>query len=159
MSRQPPPAIDQAGHRALAASLFNRTWTLLDRQDRDAEADTEMVHAAHASAWHWMQAAPGDPLRRSRSEWQCSRVYAVLRQPEPALRHARLALDICERHGIADFDLAFAYEALARACAVSGDRQAASDWTARARLAAAQLADPENRDLLLSDLATIPASP
>ena len=38
---------------ALAASLFNRTWTLLDKPDRSEEESELMVHTAHASRLHW----------------------------------------------------------------------------------------------------------
>lgn len=151
------PALDSAAHRKLGAALFNHTWTLLEKESRSAGEDAEMMHAAHASAWHWMQAAAGEPVRRARSEWQCSRVYAVLGRPEPAMFHARKALEICEAHGIADFDLAFAHEALARAASVAGDLAAARRHAAAARAASAGITRDGDRELLLSDLATLPA--
>lgn len=151
------PALDSAAHRKLGAALFNHTWTLLENEYRSAEEDAEMMHAAHASAWHWMQAATGEPVRRARSEWQCSRVYAVLGRPEPAMFHARNVLAICAAHGIADFDLAFAHEALARAASVAGDLDAARRHAADARAASAGITEDHDRELLLSDLATLPA--
>src|SRR5690606_16440823 len=104
-------------HRRLAAELFNRVWSLLEQPDRDQAADDTMLHAAHASRFHWGEV--GTPVNLARGEWQISRVYAVLGRAEPALHHARRCLEICEAHGIGDFDLAFAYEALARASAVA----------------------------------------
>ena len=44
-----------------------------------------------------------------RRQWR-----AVLGRPEPCLHHAQRYLDLCEENGIADWDLGFAYEALAR---------------------------------------------
>ena len=58
------------------------------------------------------------PLHR---EWQISRVYSVLERGEPALYHAKRNLEICQEHEIGDFDLAFAYEAMARAHKVLGN--------------------------------------
>jgi len=113
-----------------------------------------MIHAAHASCYHWMQI--GEPVHRARGEWQCSRVYAVLGQPEAALSHARKVPDICQREGIADFDLAFAYEALARASAVGGDTGEARRRAEQARAASAEIADDGDRELVLGDLETIP---
>jgi hypothetical protein len=40
--------------------------------------------------------------------------------PEPALHHARRCLYGCNKGEVEDFDLQFAYEALARVSAVAG---------------------------------------
>ena len=139
--------------RELGVELFNRTWTLLETPDRDPD---ELVHCAHASAYHWMQGG-GTAANRARSEWQCSRVYAVLGRPEPALHHARRCLEICESapDEMEEFDLPFAYEALARAHAVAGDEAESREWLARARSAAERISDEDDRVLLESDLASI----
>jgi hypothetical protein len=144
-----------AVERTLAKDLFNRVWTLLERGSRTETEDAEMVHAAHASCYHWMQV--GGPVHRARGEWQCSRVYAVLGRPEPAMDHARKVLAICQRGNIADFDLAFAYEAMARAAAVAGDYSQAHRWAGMARAACEDIADAGDRETVLSDLATLPA--
>ncbi len=86
-------------------------------------------------------------------------MYAVLGRGEPALHHARRGLEICRQYGIGDFDLAFAYESLARAHAVAGDTDQARDWADQAREAAADIRDDDDRQLLLSDVATIPGVP
>jgi hypothetical protein len=141
-------------HRKLGADLFNRTWELMEKTDRTRDEDALMIHMAHASAYHWLQV--GAPENAARSHWQCSRVYTVLGRSEPAIYHARLTLGICEQNHIGDFDLAFAYEALARAYAVATDMDESARWLAKARAASADIADPEDRDLLRRDLATIP---
>jgi hypothetical protein len=146
---------DQIDHRQLGVDLFNGTWTLMDKADRTPDEDVLMIHTAHASAYHWLQA--GGPENAVRSHWQCSRMYTVLGRSEPAIYHARLALDLCERNDIGDWDLAFAYEALARAYAIAGDSAESAAWLAKARAASADITDDEDRDMLLSDLATIPA--
>ncbi|HEY2075255.1 MAG TPA: hypothetical protein VGH53_02860 [Streptosporangiaceae bacterium] len=150
-----PHAADLPLHRKLAAELFNGTWTLLEKPDRTPDDDARMIHMAHASAYHWLQV--GTPLNFGRSHWLCSRVYSVLGRPEPALYHAQLAHDICAEHGIGDFDLAYAFEALARAHAMAGNRGESDAWRDRARAATADVAEAEDRELLLSDLAQIPA--
>jgi hypothetical protein len=83
-------------------------------------------------------------------------VYAVLGRAEPALWHARRSLEWCEREGIGDFDLGFAYEALARAHAIAGDREESKRWLEQAHNAAAEVVQDDDRELLLSDLETIP---
>ena len=149
------PSLDPAVERKLAAALFNRVWTLLEQESRSEAEDAEMMHAAHASTYHWMQI--GQPVNRARGEWQCSRVYAVLGLPAPALYHAKKVLDICQREGIADFDLAFAYEALARASALGGDESEARRWAELARAACEQVAEEADREIVIADLETLPA--
>jgi DNA-binding transcriptional MerR regulator len=151
-----PPARDEptvVDERRLAAGLFNGVWALMEIEDRTRAQDDRMLHMAHASRHHWEQV--GTPANLARGEWLCSRVYAVLGRAEPALHHARRVLDLCEENGIGDWDLAFAHEALARAHAVAGDRDATERALERARAAADDIAGAEDRELLLSDLGTI----
>lgn len=143
--------------RRMAADLFNGVWRLLEKEDRSLEEDNRMLHMAHASRYHWGQI--GAPANLSRGEWQCSRVYAVLGRAEPALYHARRGLEICQAHGIGDWDLAFAYESLARAHAVAGDKDQARTWTEQALAAAEDIKQDEDRELVLTDLESIPAQP
>ena len=148
-----PSPVDVGDRRQLAVDLFNHVWTLLERTDRSPLEDDEMLHAAHASRYHWGEV--GEPVNLARGEWQCSRVYAVLGRAEPSLWHANRCLALCEEHGIGDWDLAFAHEAVARALRVAGDDAGADAALARAREAGDAIAEEEDRELLLSDLATI----
>jgi hypothetical protein len=150
-----PPILTGEQHRRLAADLFNRVWTLIEKPDRTPEQTDAMIHGAHASRHHWSHASGAGPQNLARGEWQCSRVYSVLGRGEPALWHARRVLEICESNGIGDWDLAFAFEALARAHAVAGNRQEAERQLVLARDAGAKIAEDDDRELLLSDLATI----
>jgi hypothetical protein len=145
-------------HRQLGVYLFNKAWTLMKIPRRTAEEDDELLHCAHASAYHWMQT--GTIVNRVRSEWQCSRVYTVLALGEPALRHARRCVELAESAPgeLDEFDLPFAYEAMARAHAVGGDAADAEAWLVRARAAAAGVTDADDRAVLEADIATIPAS-
>jgi DNA-binding transcriptional MerR regulator len=150
MAVKEPATLEPAERRQLAADLFNHTWALLELQGRTTEQDDEMIHAAHASRYHWGEV--GTPANRARGEWQCARVYAVLGRAEPALHHARRCLAICEEHGLGDWDLAAAWEALARAALVAGDRVLYRDALARGRTALDAIADPEDRRLVEVDL-------
>src|SRR5687767_11503363 len=112
-----------------------------------------MIHAAHASRHFWGRV--GAPENRARGEWQCSRVYAVLGRGEPAIHHAKRCLELCEEHGIGDWDLAFAYEALARAHRAGGDEAAAGRYKALAREAGDAIADSGDREVFEGDYATL----
>jgi hypothetical protein len=140
--------------RKVAADLFNHTWTLLEKPDRSERETDLMIGASHASRFFWEEI--GEPVNHARGEWQIARVYSTVGRAEPALYHAHRCLQICEAHGIGDWDLAFAYEGLARAHAVAGEADASARYEARAREAAAHIAEDEDRELLLGDLATLP---
>jgi hypothetical protein len=139
--------------RQLAKDLFNRVWALLEAESRSPEEVDEMIHAAHASRYHWAQV--GEPVNLARGEWQISRVYSVLGRAEPALWHGRRCLDICDEHGIGDFDLAYAYEALARAHRVAEQVPEAEAYERLAVEAGERIADPEDREHFHGDLATL----
>ncbi len=149
------PELDVATRRALAVGLFNHTWTLLEKADRSAAETDEMIHAAHASRYHWGEV--GEAANLGRGEWQCSRVYAVLGRGEPALWHARRCVEITEANADReDWDLAAAYEAMARALAVSGELRGAAEWKAKAEEALSAIAEDEDRDLIGQDIASLP---
>jgi hypothetical protein len=152
------PGLEPDDERRIGIALFNATWTLLDQPERTRDEDDTLLHMAHASRHHWGRSNP-PPANLARGEWQCSRVYAVLGRAEPARFHAQRCLDLCTENGIGDFDLAFAYEALARAAAVAGNADDARGHAEQAVAAAAGIARDEDRELLFTDLATIPGVP
>ncbi len=89
------------------------------------------------------------------AEWQVSRVYAVLDDAAAAEAHARTGLEIAEGAALGPFYLGYAFESLARAAAVAGDTAGRDAWLERARAAAEQVVDAEERALLVADLETI----
>jgi len=143
-------------HRYFAVNLFNHAWSLIDLAERTPEQEAEMIHAAHASRYHWGQV--GTALEWQRGEWQISRVYAILKRPEAAGYHAGICLATCLKEGIGDFDLAFAYEALARAGMLKGDRDATEQYLETANQAGKAIRKKEDREYFFSELKTISAS-
>ena len=145
------PTTDATVHRQLAVDLFNHVWTLMGKPDRTREQDTEMIHAAHASRHHWGEV--GTPVNVARGEWQVSRVYTVVGLHEAALHHARRCLDVCEKDGLGDWDLAYAYEAMARAYGTAG---AAPEAEAYKKLPSeVPIAADDDREHLEADLTTL----
>lgn len=140
-------------HEKFAVDLFNLVWDLLDNEERTKEEDDRMLHAAHASRFHWGEI--GTPLEFERGEWQISRVYTVLNRPRAAICHAQRCLDICTANQIGDFDLAFAYEALARAYAIAGESEKSQGYVRLAQQASEQIEDEGNREYFLGELRTV----
>ncbi len=154
MTPPPPPELDPAIRRALAAGLYNRTWELLELPSRTLAQDDEMIHTAHASRYH--SGEVGLAVNLARGEWLCSRVYAVLGRAEPALHHARRCLELTEANPERDdWDLAGACEAMARAELVAGDLAAATEWRAKGLAGLDGIADPEDRAPIEADLAEL----
>ena len=140
-------------HKKFAVDCFNLVWSLMDKKDRTREEEDKMVHAAHASRFHWGEI--GTPVEVERGEWQISRVYSALKRSEPALHHAERCLQICIENGIGDWDIAFAHEATARAYAVAGQKEQCRKHIELAQKAGEQIKQKEDRDYLLAELRTI----
>ena len=149
------PMID---HRTLGGDLINKTWTMMENPTRSPDEDDEMIHTAHASAYHWLQV--GTCANRARSQWQCSRVHVIVGQVEQALYHARRCHELVQANeddSMELWDLPAAYEALARAHVAAGHREEAAHWAELGRTATAKIEDDEERAVLEADFATIDA--
>lgn len=140
--------------RELAIQLFNETWDLIDNPNRTADEESQMLEKAYASLYHWRKV--GTPLNLARGSWQVSRVHALLGQGDSALMMAKQSLSYCEEHGYADFDLAFASEAMARAYAIKKQFEHSSEWIQRAQRDAEGIEKKEDSTYFLSELETVP---
>ncbi len=77
-------------HSETAKKCFNAAWDYLDKKARDSSDDLQMLSLAHASRYHWN--IIGQPRNLAISDWQVSRIYAVLQQPQLSLRYAESSL-------------------------------------------------------------------
>ena len=117
-------------HRKIAADCFNRTWDYLEQKNRSPDDDQIMLNLAHASRYHW--SLIGKPWNFTTGDWQVSRVYAALKQPDLALSFAKKALEISEKNNLSE-RLVSAYEGMARAYAVAKDYPLAREFVRKAR--------------------------
>ena len=150
------PNFDLDGaHKHFSVACFNEAWELLDKPDRSAEEDEQMVRLSLASHWHWTQRKDCAPQNISVSYWQTSRIYAVLEQGENARRYAQKCLEVSQEDEVPPFYLGYAYEAMARAERVIGNREEMEKYLAEAQQVVALIVDPEEKKWLLDDLASI----
>jgi hypothetical protein len=142
----------EEAHLEFAKKLNSHVWQLLERESRTILEDEEMVHAAHASLYHWFHA--GKEVHHQRGEWLLARVYTVLDIDSEALRHAARCLELTEKHAdqMADFDSAYAYECLARAQALAGNHAESRAHFKLAEEAGERIASVEDRTMFLDDL-------
>jgi len=145
----------QAAHRFFAAECFNRAWDLIDKPDRTPDEDEQMIRLSLASTWHWTQREDCTPTNLSVGYWQTARIYALLGQAGNARRYGQLCLAASQGEDILPFYLGYAYEALARAESVVGNAEQRDAYLAAAREMAGRMPDPDAREALLADLATI----
>lgn len=142
---------DQEG--TLAAALFHDAWMLLNAPNRTPDEDAFLLHTAHASLYHWTNV--GTVIHQIRGEWQISRAYADIGRAEPALWHATRALRLAKADDVGDWDLAFCFEALARAHAIAGDLARARSYVIRAR--AVRIDQEQDRAVVEADLSSVAA--
>lgn len=145
-------------HEKLAKQNFNKTWDFLDKKDRTEEDNINMIHTAHTSRFHWgvlVSEGKGTALNLQRGEWIISRVYSVLERGEPALYHAKICLDLTEKNNIGDFDLAFAYEAMARALALTKNKKEFEKYSKLAKEAGEKIKKKADKDYFFEELNTI----
>ncbi len=139
------PFDQQQAHQWFAIELNNRTWDLLESAERSEAESEEMIHAAHAACYHWSQV--GGVANQARAQCLVAGVHAALGQGQPALRHGKVCLNLVHENAaeLEDWDLAFAYDALARANAAAGQFDEAATLKQQARESGAAIADAEER--------------
>jgi tetratricopeptide (TPR) repeat protein len=135
-------------HRKMARKCFNEAWDYLEKKNRNDSEERTMLHIAHASRYHW--GFVGTPQNVAVSDWQISRIYASLNQPQLALQFAKSCLEACEKNSLSEV-LHTAYEAIARAYAVSKDYGRAKDYLNQAREQLAKLQLDEEERKIYSD--------
>ena len=150
------PEFDLAvAHKYFSGHCFNKAWELLEKTDRTAEEDEQMLRLSLASHWHWTQREDCTPTSVSVAYWQTSRICAVLGQAENAERYGQLCLAISQGDDISPFYLGYAYEALARAEQVAGNQDKMTQYLEEAHRIAETIANDDEKKWLLDDLATI----
>jgi hypothetical protein len=130
-------------HRKTAMKCFNEAWDHLDKKSRDAREERQMLHLAHASRYHW--GLVGTPTNQAVSDWQISRIYVTLNQPNLALHFAKSCLETCEKNALSD-TIHTAYEGMARAHAIGRDYKSAREYIAKAREQLARLSGLDEED-------------
>ena len=140
------PTFDQRqAHRWFAIELNNRAWDVIEAAERGADDTERMLHAAHASVYHWSQV--GTLLNQLRGYCLLTTAYTAAGLPEGAARYARRCLELSEQVGAerTAFDRATVHGGAARALALCGEAEAARGQYAAALAAADALEDPEDR--------------
>lgn len=137
-------------HRTLGPMAFNRAWELLDQSELTPDEEDEMLCTTFAQRYHWYEV--GDPRNWAISDWQVSRVTAVLGHADLARRFGRRSLEVARAHDLGPFLEGFAHEAIARAAAVVDDIETFTEHLNLAWALASAIEDDDERETLEADL-------
>ena len=141
-------------HQYFAIQTFNATWELIEKPNRTADEDAEMLQRAFASRWHW--GFVGGPEQTATGDWQIAHVSSLLGYGWMAQFYARRAFEICEREGFTDWQRASMLEGMARAAAAAGEPDEHARYYALATEAVAAIKEDGDREVIASQLATVP---
>jgi len=142
----PEPPFDMSvAHRWFAVELNNTAWDWLEAEDYDDPSVERMMHAAHASCYHWLQV--GGAANHVRAECLVANVHAAIGDGPGAIRHALRCVELTQANAgeVADWDWAFAYNVLARAHAAAGKNKQASIVRMQARELGNKISDKEDK--------------
>lgn len=141
----------EEAHMHFAKSINGRVWQLLQKPSRTPEENDEMLHAAHACTYHWRFV--GNAVNQQRGEWLISHVHVALGHANEALRHAEHCFELTRSNKdlMQDFDIAYAFEGIARAQAMLGDEKIAKEFFELAHQAGDVIADEEDRSIFVGD--------
>jgi hypothetical protein len=141
-------------HRELGVDRFNATWDLIDKRDRSADDDVELLLSAMTSRWHWGRI--GGPEEVATGDWQVAHAASLVGLGDLALLFARRNLATAEAQGWDGWRLASAHEGMARAHAVAGNADGRARHLAAASEALANEPDAEESQIIAEQLATVP---
>jgi hypothetical protein len=141
--------------RHFAVECNNRAWRLAEARTRTAGEDEEMLHAAHAAAWHWSKV--GTELHQARAAMLLGHVHALLGRGASAMAYARQSFAFVTSRDSPPWEVAFAHAILANAAAAARDRELHAKHYAMAKDLGAALADAEEREIFDATFRAVPA--
>lgn len=141
-------------NRKLAKDTNQKAWKLLEQGDLNQYQKEELLSNAHVSLYYWKKI--GKPENVARGQWLISRVYCVLNIPELAILYAHSTYNTCTENYIEDFDLAYAYEALARAYSVEGNCEKVVLYKKQAIEASQRIKSEQDKTLFMKDFNSEP---
>jgi hypothetical protein len=154
LKRPPSPDDIAKFDRWFAIECNNRAWRLSEQATRTGAEDLEMLHAAHASAYHWGRV--GTELHRNRAAMLLAHAHAALGNGRAALRYGRESFDYVARNASPAWEVAFAHVVLAHAAAAAGEKGLHAEHY-RIGEALGRALDDEDRAIFDATFRSIPA--
>ena len=153
LKRPPSPEDVAKWNRWFAIECNNRAWRLSEQAARTGAEDVEMLHAAHASAFHWDKV--GTDLHRNRAAMLLAHVHALMGHGRAALVYARNSFGYVMKNDSPEWEVAFAHAVLANAAAAAGEAKLHAEHYGRARELGSALG-AEDRAIFDATFARVP---
>jgi ATP/maltotriose-dependent transcriptional regulator MalT len=148
-----PTFSPQDAHEHFSKQCFNQAWDLIDQPVRTPEENERMIQLAHASVWHWSERPDCKDKHLSIGYWQLSRIYALVGDGRSAAKYAKLCFEKTPQDD--PFSMGYAYEALARAESVTGNKAQAQKYLSEAKRLANNVSKDNEKQMLVKDLESI----
>ena len=136
----------------MGIEMNNQTWSLLDKKDRSEQDDIRMINYAKASLFHWSKSDKHTIVNKQRGKWLISHVYVILGKSDEALSYAKETLKITKDNNLKDFDLAYAYESMARAYLIANNQNESKEWYKKAKVVGDLIVNEKDKEYFLLDL-------
>jgi len=143
---------DKKMHHYMGIEMNIQTWNLLAKKDRKEQDDVRMVMFAKTSLYHWRLSPNFKTINEQRGQWMIANAYSNLGMGDKAIGFAKKTLQLTEENNFKDFDLAYAYEAMARANAALENKDECQKWLEKATEAGKLINGPEDKKIFMSDL-------
>ena len=143
-------------HRSLGVGYFNSTWDLINSTNRTSEQDRDMLTRAFASRQHWIEAGSADG-NLAINDWQIAHAASLAGFVDVADAFSTAAYDRARASSAPLWLQASTAEGRARACAAMHDVPGYEKYAAEARQLLEQVTDIKDRQLVESQLVSIPA--
>jgi len=156
MTKQPPAREEiEKWDRWFAIESNNIAWTLAEDPARTPAQRQEMLHAAHASAFHWSRI--GSELNKARADMLLGLVHALLGNGPLAMTHARRSFEYISSHESPDWEFALAHAVLANAAHAAGETALYVKQYALARRSGDAIADSGDKEIFERIFVQLPA--
>jgi hypothetical protein len=154
VAERPSPEDILKWQKWFAVACNNRAWALVEEPQRSPSDVHEMLHAAHAAAWHW--ARVGTPLNEARANMLLGMAHGLAGDGSLGLRYAMSAFNYFNEHDAPDWEQAFAHATLAAAAKSAGNHDLHREHYAEAARLGDAIADAEDRAVFMRSFAQVP---
>jgi hypothetical protein len=154
MSKLPENLLPESWHRFFAITANNAAWDISESLENVLN-HTELLDAAHASAWHWRVA--GTTINQMRSTMLLALIHARMDMGPSAWNYAEsMKKYFTEISETPDWELAFVYAIHAWAALACGKLDEYKVSYHKASLCLDAIKDPEDRAVVLKTFSLIP---
>jgi len=124
---------DQA-HRFFGVEFNNAIFALAEKETLTEEEKERIIQLGHAALLHWQKFSGTKIVNTQRGLYMIAKAYVAAGEKENALKYAKICFKTTfeNESEMADFDIGYAYEMMARTAAMCGDKANFETYYAKA---------------------------